>query len=529
MNTWRVGLLAALAWAACAAGAPAQTRTVKVGGKEIKLQVSQDYILAQPKNTEAPLSKDEAARLARDVVAAQTKSTREVPDPYLQILTKRPPRTVPQMQGVLAPRFSRLNTLEIHKLAGAMGGARATARVYQHRGKLIVPLGTVTVSFKEKPTADLLAQFARDLQAEEVSRPGYLPNLVKFRRKTEDTPSDAFALVEGIRTKFPGQIRWAEPDLVQQTRKSGFAGAGPYPVADDAPAAAAAAAGPWHPQYWHKMARVREDWDVVKLRGSDRVTVAVLDDGVDVGHKAFKDHLASGRNFVREAQGKDPPQNGGTFGTDQDFHGTACAGIIAAEPVKLSIAGPDGQKKDYVLSGVAPGCKVLPLRMIGSDFVSDDDVAEAFLDAQRQKARILNVSWGLEAPSEKVREALRKAQAGGCLVVAAAGNDIPADDVAFPASEPGVVAVGALRQDRTRWSYSNFGPGNQVTLVAPAGNIQMEGDMWTTDLAGPRGWNGGADKNGDAAGDFLNAFGGTSGPARSWPGWRRWCGRPTPT
>jgi hypothetical protein len=59
------------------------------------------------------------------------------------------------------------------------------------------------------------------------------------------------------------------------------------------------------------------------------------------------------------------------------------------------------------------------------------------------------------------------------VVVAAAGND-GAAAVSFPAADAGVIAVSAVRYDRTRPSYANH--GSALDLVAPGGDLSVDQD-----------------------------------------------------
>jgi TolA-binding protein len=62
-----------------------------------------------------------------------------------------------------------------------------------------------------------------------------------------------------------------------------------------------------------------------------------------------------------------------------------------------------------------------------------------------------------------------------------------------------VIAVGATDQSDAKWNYSCT--GSALDLVAPSGNTDWQGDIWTTDLTGAAGV---------SSSDYMSVFGGTS-------------------
>src|SRR5260364_80559 len=116
--------------------------------------------------------------------------------------------------------------------------------------------------------------------------------------------------------------------------------------------------------------------------GGKGITVAVLDDGLDIGHEVFEGNIAEGLsvNYFSPDKSNPTPTHPG------DFHGTAMAGIIAA-----AINGKGGV-------GVAPKVKVAGLKIF------DQDRAVLLTDQQDALSRgaangsidISNNSWGAE-------------------------------------------------------------------------------------------------------------------------------------
>src|SRR5262249_10024392 len=133
-----------------------------------------------------------------------------------------------------------------------------------------------------------------------------------------------------------------------------------------------------------------------------------------------------------------------------DIHGTPCAGLVEAPGVGTRAA-----------LGVAPGCKILPVKIFHADnLASDARVADAIRYAALH-ADVISCSW-TGPVSDDIAMAVKDAgilnrKGKGTLVVCAAGNG-GGRPVGFPASLPEAVAVGASTDQGQKTSYSNVGP-----------------------------------------------------------------------
>jgi subtilisin family serine protease len=186
------------------------------------------------------------------------------------------------------------------------------------------------------------------------------------------------------------------------------------------------------------------------------VVVAVFDTGVDADHPVL-----AGRVYpVLDVVGRDHHTAAGTrvdyTGLDGNGHGTHVAGIVRA------------------VAGEAP-IRLLPVKVIphdgnGNDRWLADGVrrALAWRDPERPglRARVFNLSVASPGYSARLARAIQDAQAAGVLVVAAAGNE--GGEVAFPASLPEVLAVGATDEAGQRAAYSCFGAA--LDMTAPGGS-----------------------------------------------------------
>ena len=208
---------------------------------------------------------------------------------------------------------------------------------------------------------------------------------------------------------------------------------------------------------WHLPAvDAASAWDVTTGVGT---IVAVIDSGVAYetwGPFTQAPDLA-GTSFVGGWDFVD----GDPHANDENGHGTHVAGSVAQTT-------HDG----YGGAGVAPGASIMPLRVLdaagsGSDFV----VAQAIRFAADHGATVANLSLGGPSSSGVLRDAVAYANGKGVVVVAAAGNE--GDGVvSYPAAEPAVIAVGAVRLDGTRPAYGNHGAA--LDIVAPGGDLTVD-------------------------------------------------------
>jgi subtilisin family serine protease len=180
------------------------------------------------------------------------------------------------------------------------------------------------------------------------------------------------------------------------------------------------------------------------------VRVAAIDSGVDVDHPDLRGRVALARNFVDARPAV------------AEAHGTAVAGIIAAR-------ADDG----VGIAGVAPDAALMALRacwQLGDEGVaacSSFTLAKALQFALEHDARIVNLSLA-GPPDTLLARLVAAAVARGTVVVAAAAPQ-PADG-GFPASVPGVLAVGA--------DDGHDAPA--VVLLAPGRDIPapLPGQRW---------------------------------------------------
>jgi len=238
-------------------------------------------------------------------------------------------------------------------------------------------------------------------------------------------------------------------------------------------------------------------WKITK--GSSDITIALIDEGLDE-HEDLKDSLGNSR--ILPGFCPTDSTNTGQPLFDSTAHGMGCAGIMAASHNNKGV------------SGIAPEVKLLPVTVrFGGGTMSE--YAEAIDWAWQNGADVINISWGIPREcdpnfSPLVKQAITDAitlgrNGRGCVITAAAGND--ANCVSFPASIPGVIAVGAIDHEGDHSSYSNFGP--DLDLVAPTAYSLDQSNIHTLDRPDTLGYNSGGYWD-LAEIQYTRWFGGTS-------------------
>jgi serine protease len=248
------------------------------------------------------------------------------------------------------------------------------------------------------------------------------------------------------------------------------------------PAAAAlatplAAPEPWlgdsvRAEQWHlKTLNVAGAWTYSSGSG---VTVAVIDSGVDAGHKDLQGQVLPGLDLV---------DSGGDGDTDLVGHGTTVSALIA------------GRSDDEAgVVGIAPKAKILPVRVLDRENRYDDAliVAKGVRWAVDHGARVINLSLGGNGSSPALAAALDYAFAKDVVVVACTGNasTSASSGVWYPAREPGVIAVAGMEKDGdVLWSGSITGketvvtaPATQLVGARPGGYWRVQGTSFAAPM-----------------------------------------------
>ncbi|KAI0230340.1 proteinase B, partial [Massospora cicadina] len=179
--------------------------------------------------------------------------------------------------------------------------------------------------------------------------------------------------------------------------------------------------------------------------GGQGVDVFVIDTGINIHHPDFQGRAIWGANFVN-----------GSPNTDQNGHGSHCAGTIASHTY--------GVAKSATVIAV----KVLDARGQGYNSQIIAGIEWAIRSRRGGRGTVINMSLG-SGRSEATNRAVRAAVQAGIFVAVAAGNDNSNACNYSPASEPSVITVGATNIYDSRASFSNW--GTCLDVFAPGQNI----------------------------------------------------------
>lgn len=227
-------------------------------------------------------------------------------------------------------------------------------------------------------------------------------------------------------------------------------------------------------QWHHKKIKTPQAWDITK--GSQQVVVAVIDTGMSLTHEDLKNQLWFNTKEVAQ-NGVDDDRNGfidDTVGwdfanndnnpTDDQSHGSHCAGLIGAE----------GNNQTGV-TGVNWKVKIMPLKFItSSGSGSETNAIKAILYAANNGAQIISASWGSPEFVQALSDAIQYAANKNVLFVAAAGNDKTNVEKKgfYPAGLklPNVISVAASSSSNARADFTNYGK-SAVHVAAPGVDI----------------------------------------------------------
>ena len=243
-------------------------------------------------------------------------------------------------------------------------------------------------------------------------------------------------------------------------------------------------------------AKVWEAWQKMGNMGSDKITVAVIDNGFDLTHPDLTNKVTKPFDLWTDTSNIEQ-------GDPRFTHGTPCASVAVARPNGTGIVG------------AAPNSKFMPIS--GTSY-SLRATEKMFKYAADNGADVISCSWGTtdaafelsEMKKAAITDAATNGRNGkGCVIVYAVGND-DFDYVSYYAQHPDVIAVAACTSKDEHATYSNKGP--EVTVCAPSNGdwpitaaraYWDEGVSWETGTF--RFWRDGKDR-----GHQYKHFGGTS-------------------
>jgi subtilisin family serine protease len=249
---------------------------------------------------------------------------------------------------------------------------------------------------------------------------------------------------------------------------------------------------------WHQdFTRVTSGaWD---LSTGDDTVVAVLDTAIDRLHPDLVNNIWTnsgevagnsidddGNGYIDDVYGYDFIENDNEVRDGDDGHGTAIAGLVAAEG-----------NNSIGIVGTAPCAKVMPVRVahfsdgLRGNTANLSVLHEGITYAMNNGADVILISTAVKVSAsssytgiyQSIRTVIQQAIDNGIVVIAAAGDedkdihdyyDDGGSTIVFPAAVSSLITVGASDDSKHKDNRSNY--GDAVTLNAPSGEECCTGE-----------------------------------------------------
>jgi hypothetical protein len=358
--------------------------------------------------------------------------------------------------------------------------------------KELIPTGFLYITFQDRTDADEQSVVLDEYSLEVVERRSQTLILAKVTDKSPNplkvsAQLEQISLVKNVELDFDTPVdhyEFIRPDdnlleMEWHLQNSGYIADAQWPTKKGADA------------------KVVDAWKRLGNMGSPNITVAVIDNGIDLSHPDLRDKVIV-KPFDFWNQSKDL-----ITGDVRYTHGTPCASVAVAASNGIGIVGS------------APNARFMPLSGTSYSHKATEDMFNYCIN---NGADVVSCSWGATDPQfmlndikkNAIAKAAREGRNGkGCVICYAAGNE-GLDYVNYYSQHPDVICVSACTSKDEYATYANRGA--EVTICAPS-----NGD-WPITAA--RAWwdEGIADEDGDnrfwmdgkSRGNKYKHFGGTS-------------------
>ena len=395
----------------------------------------------------------------------------------------------------------------VRKMAGEMDDIKFSGRVLvDDKGVINIYTENIFIKFHDEVTEEACKELIKKHNLEVKKAVKYAKNAF-FVTSAEKVGKEIFPLAEELLDL--DRVELCHPEIIKQKKYKQQV----------------------YPQQWHLTrttfmtqevnahVEVEQAWQHTMGEG---IVVAVIDDAIDIDHPEFEgtDKVVHPRDMFSETDNPRP-----SF--PNQSHGTSCAGVVCASGLDKA-------------AGVAPLSTLMPIKLNAN--LGSMQEADAFVWAADHGADVISCSWGPQDgawwdPSDPshtnnvplpdstrlaIDYAVTNGRNGkGCIITWAAGNGRENTFFDGYASYEKVLAIAACNDTGKRSVYSDF--GREVFCSFPSGDQEyplfdhprpITPGIWTTDIQGQAGYNGGSISDnpmvGDAAGNYTATFGGTS-------------------
>jgi len=189
------------------------------------------------------------------------------------------------------------------------------------------------------------------------------------------------------------------------------------------------------------------------------VTVGVIDTGLDLSHPDIPLLFFNTKELLN---GKDDDNNGYV----DDIYGVD---IFSNDGIPEDLHG-HGTLVTGVIKQVAPECLISPIKIAGESGASNDVyISNGIHYAINRGVKIINLSTSLLGPSNRVYQALQRAEQAGIVVLIGAGNtgeSVPSFPARYADSIHNIIVVGSYGANGIS-NFSNKSGGVYPYVLAP--------------------------------------------------------------
>jgi hypothetical protein len=291
--------------------------------------------------------------------------------------------------------------------------------------KELIPTGFLYITFQDRTDADEQSVVLDEYSLEVVERRSQTLILAKVTDKSPNplkvsAQLEQISLVKNVELDFDTPVdhyEFIRPDdnlleMEWHLQNSGYIADAQWPTKKGADA------------------KVVDAWKRLGNMGSPNITVAVIDNGIDLSHPDLRDKVIV-KPFDFWNQSKDL-----ITGDVRYTHGTPCASVAVAASNGIGIVGS------------APNARFMPLSGTSYSHKATEDMFNYCIN---NGADVVSCSWGATDPQfmlndikkNAIAKAAREGRNGkGCVICYAAGNE-GLDYVNYYSQHPDVICVSA--------------------------------------------------------------------------------------
>lgn len=184
----------------------------------------------------------------------------------------------------------------------------------------------------------------------------------------------------------------------------------------------------------------------ISLEHNEKVKIAIIDSGINKEHEDLQ-HINFTEFNVLDKE---------TAIIDEFGHGTAIAGIIAAE------------NNEFGVIGLSRNVEIYDVKILNENGKGKvEHLIEAIHWCIEQNVEIINLSFGFQTESKPLKAAINRAISEGIIIVASIGNTFGMRGN-YPAIYEEVISITSVDEDLNR---SNFASKHDIDYAMPGENI----------------------------------------------------------